>query len=107
MGWFLAEPPVRFLRFKPYWNCVCLPSVIIGVRTMTHLKLRQIGNSLGVVLPQEVVASLGAVQGDMLTVVRTENGIELTPYDPGFDEDVAAAKTVMRRYRNALRELAK
>lgn len=53
MGWFLAEPPVRFLRIKPYWNCVCLPNVIIGVRTMTHLKLRQIGNSLGVVLPQE------------------------------------------------------
>jgi putative addiction module antidote len=74
---------------------------------MTHLKLRQIGNSLGVVLPQDVVASLGAAQGDMLTVVRTENGIELTPYEPEFEADVAAAKTVMKRYRNALRELAK
>jgi len=77
------------------------------VRTMVQVKLRQIGNSLGVVLPQDVVASLGASQGDMLTVVRTENGIELTPYDPEFEDEVAVAKTVMKKYRNALRELAK
>ncbi len=45
---------------------------------MTTLKITTIGNSLGVILPKEVLAKLHADKGDTLYVTRTPNGIELT-----------------------------
>jgi putative addiction module antidote len=74
---------------------------------MQHVKITAIGNSAGIILPKEVLAQLGVDKGDSLSVVRTANGIELTPYDPTFDEQMKVARDVMARYRNALRELAK
>lgn len=74
---------------------------------MQHLKITAIGNSAGVILPKEVLAQLGVDKGDSLSVVRTPNGIELSPYDPTFDEQMKIARDIMARYRNALRELAK
>ncbi len=74
---------------------------------MQHVKITAIGNSAGIVLPKEVLAQLGVDKGDSLSVVRTPNGIELSPYDPTFDEQMAVAREIMARYRNALRELAK
>ena len=35
---------------------------------MTALKLTQIGNSVGVILPKELLAKLGASKGDTITV---------------------------------------
>jgi putative addiction module antidote len=71
------------------------------------LKVRKIGNSLGVVLPKEVLAHLKVGEGDALTVSDTPEGVQLT----GFDDEVARQVEIMRdlakRYRNALRELAK
>jgi putative addiction module antidote len=71
------------------------------------LKVRKIGNSLGVVLPKEVLAKLKVGEGDQLTVSDTPEGVQLT----GFDDEVARLVEIMRdlakRYRNALRELAK
>lgn len=74
---------------------------------MQTIKITAIGNSAGIILPKEVLAQLGVDKGDSLSVVRTPNGIELTPYDPTFDEQMKVARDVMARYRNALRELAK
>ncbi len=74
---------------------------------MQQVKVTQVGNSVGVVLPKDVAARLKVGKGDVLTIVETPDGIELTPYNPAFEEEVAAAATVMKRYRNALRELAK
>lgn len=74
---------------------------------MQHLKITAIGNSAGIILPKEVLAQLGVDKGDSVSVVKTPNGIELTAYDPTFDEQMAIARDVMARYRNALRELAK
>jgi putative addiction module antidote len=74
---------------------------------MQHLKITAIGNSAGVILPKEVLAQLGVDKGDSLSVVRTPNGIELSAYDPTFDEQMKIARDIMARYRNALRELAK
>lgn len=74
---------------------------------MPHLKITAIGNSAGIILPKEVLAQLGVDKGDSVSVVKTPNGIELTAYDPTFDEQMAIARDVMARYRNALRELAK
>jgi putative addiction module antidote len=71
------------------------------------LKVRKIGNSLGVVLPKDVLAKLRVSEGDELSVSETPEGVVFT----GFDDEVARQVEIMRdiakRYRNALRELAK
>jgi putative addiction module antidote len=71
------------------------------------VKITTVGNSAGIVLNKALLAKLGVQKGDHLSVVETPNGIELSPYDPEFDEAMTAARDVMRDYRNALRELAK
>ncbi len=71
------------------------------------LKLTTVGNSVGVVLPKEALAKLGANSGDTVYLVETPGGYELTPYAEGFAEQVEAAEGVMAQYRNALKELAK
>ena len=74
---------------------------------MTKLKVVKVGNSLGVILPKDTARRLQVDKGDELNCVETQGGIELTPYDAGFEKKMAVARRVMRRYRNALRELAK
>ena len=74
---------------------------------MPKLRVVKIGNSLGVILPKETAERLRVGKGDSLNCVETQGGIALTPYDPGFAKKMAVARRVMRRYRNALRELAK
>ncbi len=71
------------------------------------LKLRRVGNSLGVILPREMIAELGVEEGDQLFAVRTPEGLRLTPYDPHFAAAIGSGRRTMRRYRNAMRELAK
>lgn len=71
------------------------------------LKLIKIGNSTGVILPKEVLARLRVEQGDSLSTVETPAGIELRAADPDFDEQMRVAREVMRKRRDALRELAK
>jgi putative addiction module antidote len=74
---------------------------------MATLKVTQIGNSLGVILPRDVTARLKLEKGDELVYVETPGGIHLTPYDEEFEKKMEAARRVAKRYRNALRELAK
>lgn len=73
----------------------------------TPVKVRKVGNSLGVILTKDVVESLGVAEGDELFAIRTPDGIRLTPYDPDFAEAIEATRDYMRRHRNAMRELAK
>lgn len=74
---------------------------------MPTVKVTQVGNSLGVILPKDVAARLRAEKGDELTYSETRNGIELSAYDPNFEKKLELARRIARRYRNALRELAK
>jgi putative addiction module antidote len=71
------------------------------------LKLRKIGNSLGATFPKEILEKLQVEEGDTIYVTQTPDGVQLTAYDPEFEEVMQAAEDVSRRYRNALRELAK
>jgi putative addiction module antidote len=73
---------------------------------MTVLKVTTVGNSVGVVLPKEVLLRLRVEKGDSLYVVETPNGIELTPYDPEFAAQIEIAERVMRDDRDVLRRLA-
>jgi putative addiction module antidote len=74
---------------------------------MTTLKLRKVGNAVGVILPRALLDRLKVQDGDELHVVETPDGLELTPYDPEFERQMKSADRVLRRYRNTLRELAK
>jgi putative addiction module antidote len=71
------------------------------------LKLTTIGNSLGVVLPRELLSKLRIGKGDILYVIETPDGIELTPFDPELARQLEAAEEVMRENRDVLRKLAK
>jgi putative addiction module antidote len=74
---------------------------------MTKLKLTAIGNSAGVVLPKEVLARLKLDKGDTVYLTESPDGYRLTPYDPEFEQQMNAARKIMKRRRAALRELAK
>ena len=74
---------------------------------MTALKLTQIGNSVGVILPKEVLARLKLEKGDTVFVTDVTDGIRLTPYSPEFETQLAAARDVMKKRRQVLRELTK
>jgi putative addiction module antidote len=75
---------------------------------MVSLKLRKFGNSLGVVLPKEVVARLNSKEGDAVFLTEApDGGYRLVPYDPGFEAKMAKAEDIMSRFRNTLRILAK
>ncbi|MDD2926735.1 AbrB/MazE/SpoVT family DNA-binding domain-containing protein [Rhodoferax sp.] len=74
---------------------------------MSALKLTQIGNSVGVILPKEVLARLNLEKGDTLFLSDAANGIMLTPYDPTFDMQMTEARRIMKKRRDVLRELAK
>lgn len=73
---------------------------------MLEVKITAIGNSLGIVLPKEALAKLKASKGDVLYLVDGPDGLTLTPYREDFAEQMEAAESVMKRYRNALRKLA-
>ena len=73
-----------------------------------ELKVRKIGNSVGILLPKQALARLHVEEGDILVLTETtEGGFRLTATNPGFAEKMSIAAKLSRRYRNALRELAK
>ncbi len=75
---------------------------------MVELKIRKFGNSLGVVLPKEVIHRLQTGEGERLFLIEApDGGYRLTPYDPGFEERMAKADDIIGRYRNTLHVLAK
>ncbi|MBI2841517.1 MAG: AbrB/MazE/SpoVT family DNA-binding domain-containing protein [Acidobacteria bacterium] len=74
---------------------------------MTKLKVTRVGNSLGVVLPKEMLRRLRIDKGDTLFALETSEGVELTPYDPVFEQQMDIAERVMREDRDVLRRLAK
>jgi putative addiction module antidote len=74
---------------------------------MKLLKVRPVGNSLGVVLPKETLARLNLKDGDGLYLTEAPDGsMRITPYDPAFEAQMSLAEEGMGRYRNALRKLA-
>ena len=74
---------------------------------MTTIKIRKVGNSLGVVFPKELIARLRVAKGDKLFVQETVDGLRLTAYDPEFQRQMEIAEMVMREDRDALRALSK
>jgi putative addiction module antidote len=73
---------------------------------MTTVKLTTVGSSTGIVLPKDILERLRVSKGDSLHVIETPDGVELTPYDPEFAEQIAVAEEVVRQDRSVLRQLA-
>jgi putative addiction module antidote len=75
---------------------------------VVELKVRKFGNSLGVVLPKEVISRLQTGEDEPLFLIEApEGGYRLTPYDPQFETKMAKADDIISRYRNTLHVLAK
>lgn len=75
---------------------------------MVELKVHKVGNSLGVVLPKEVVQRLQTGDGETLYLIDAPDGeYRLTAYDPDFVKKIAKAEDIIGRYRNTLRVLGK
>lgn len=74
---------------------------------MSALKLVPIGDSVGVILPKELVQKLGLQAGDDVAVMERPEGIQLSVAHSDFDAQMAVARRIMRERRNVLRELAK
>jgi putative addiction module antidote len=71
------------------------------------VRVRKVGNSLGILLTKDVIEVLGVAEGDQLFAVRTPDGIRLTPFDPDFATAIESTREYMRRHRDAMHELAK
>lgn len=74
---------------------------------MHTLKLTQIGNSVGVILPKEVLARLNLEKGELVYLTDSPYGVTITPHDPAFATQMEAARKVMKKRRAVLHELAK
>ena len=75
---------------------------------MYALKLRKIGNSIGVVLPKEALACLKADEGDVIYLTDSlDGGFRITPLNEEFTNQFKQAERIMREDRDVLRELAK
>jgi len=72
-----------------------------------ELTLRRVGGSIGATLPKDMAERLHLRAGDRVLAIETDGGILLTPYDPNTERALATASRMARKYRNALRELAK
>jgi putative addiction module antidote len=74
---------------------------------MTALKLTQIGNSVGVILPKEILARLKLEKGDTVFVTEATHGVNLTPYDPTLEQQLKLGREFMHEYRDTFHQLAK
>ena len=72
---------------------------------MYTLKIRKVGNSLGVTLPKETLQKLRVQEGDSVFVTETPTGVLMTACNPDFEKAMEAYRKVSTKYRNALHEL--
>lgn len=80
----------------------------VGGVQMVELKVRRVGNSLGVVLPREVANRLKVGEGETVFLTETpDGGYRISSYDPEFAQKMEKAEEIMSRYRNTLRALSK
>ena len=75
---------------------------------MVELKVRKFGNSLGVILPKEVIQRLRTAEGKRILLIEAPDGaFQFAPSDAELEEQMKIARDGMARYRNTLRALAK
>lgn len=90
----------------PACYCESIP-VLLECVMVREITLRQVGGSIGATLPKDMADRLHLAVGDRVLAVETERGILLSPYDPDVEAGLALAAHAAKKFRNALRELAK
>ncbi|MCW2310674.1 AbrB/MazE/SpoVT family DNA-binding domain-containing protein [Rhodoferax antarcticus] len=73
---------------------------------MTALKLTQIGNSVGVILPKEGLSKLKLVKGDTVFLSDAVYGVNLSPYAPDMEEQLKLGREFMHDFRDTFHQLA-
>ncbi len=77
-------------------------------KVLGETQLRAIGNSTGIILPNDVLTKLALEKGDKLFIIENTNGnLELSPFDQELHDSLESAKDIIKRYRNTFKELAK
>jgi len=71
------------------------------------ITVRKIGNSLGIILNSGAAEFLDAKEGATYHLTKSSDGMRITPFDPTFEEKLSKASSIMDRYKNTLKELAK
>jgi putative addiction module antidote len=71
------------------------------------ITIRQTGTSVSATIPKEIADRLHIGVGDTVFAVETDGGVLLTPYDPTTEQALGAYDRVAKKYRGALRELAR
>lgn len=74
---------------------------------MHALKLTKIGNSVGLILPKEVLARLKLEKGDTVYLTDAPGAVTISPHDPSFEEQLELGREFMREYRDTFHALAK
>ncbi len=72
-----------------------------------ELKISKIGNSLGVILPKDLLNRLKLDKGDSVFLTETPDGYRISPYDPVYAEQMQTARALMKKRRNVVHELTK
>ena len=70
-------------------------------------KLVPVGNSTGVIIPRDLLAASGLVQGEEVSITASAGRLEIEAKSDDFDRQMQIAREVMKRRFKALRELAK
>jgi len=74
---------------------------------MTHaIKVRHVGNSLGFILPKEILGQLNISEGDTVYLTQGPEGYRVVAHDPNFAQAMELYRKGANRYRNALKKLA-
>jgi putative addiction module antidote len=75
---------------------------------MTALKLISVGNSVGVVLPKDILAFLEAEKGDLVYVTKAPNGeLRLAARSLKVQRQIELGEEIMAEYRDTFQTLAK
>ena len=74
------------------------------VRSVT---VRQTGTSVSATIPKEIADRLHIDAGDRVFMVETESDVLVTPYDPTVEQAMKIYSRVAKKYRGALRKLAR
>jgi putative addiction module antidote len=75
---------------------------------MFALKIRKIGNSLGIVLPKEALSRLKVTEGGTVYMTDSKDGaFRLTALNKKFPEQMKEAERIMREDRDVLHELSR
>ena len=100
----LGRGALAFVK-KSYYFCYNLQTLDSHMPKQTSI--RAIGNSAGTTIPKPMLERYHLAEGDTVHLVETEEGILITPFDPAFEEAMEIYAEGAKRYRNAMRELAK